>query len=290
MTAQRHRPDRRAVLAGLAAAALAPRPALAAPVRVATLDWAMLETLLALGADVVAATELVLFRQIAVQPVVPPTVADLGLRGSPNFEVLRLADPQLIFNSNFYARSNGRLERIAPVEMHSLYVAGQQPYGAAEAMTRAMAGRLALDAAPLVDGTRDLLAGLRARLAGLDGRRVLPINFGDARHFRVFGADSMFGEVLSRLGLDNAWTQPTSYSAMAPIGIETLAQFPDVRLAVIGPEPPDVAAMLERNPFWHALPMVRAGRVMMLGPVNPFGALPAAARFALLVAAGMGVS
>ncbi len=285
-----HRPDRRAVLAGLAAATFGARPARAAPLRVATLDWAMLETLLALGADVVAATELVLFRQIAVEPRVPPTVADLGLRGSPNFEVLRLANPQLIFNSNFYARSNGRLERIAPVEMHSLYVAGQQPYGAAEAMTRSMAGRLGLDAAPLVDGTRDLLAGLRGRLAGLDGRRVLPINFGDARHFRVFGADSMFGEVLVRLGLDNAWTQPTSYSAMAPIGIETLARFPDVRLAVIGPEPPDVAEMMERNPFWHALPMVRAGRVMMLGPVNPFGALPAAARFARLVAAGMGLS
>jgi iron complex transport system substrate-binding protein len=277
---------RRGILAGLAA--FAAMPARAASLRVATLDWAILETLLALQADVVAATELVLFRQIAVEPPVPDTVADLGLRGSPNFEVLRLAAPQLIFNSNFYARANNRLERIAPVESYPVYVAGERPYALAEAMARGMAGRLGLDPVPLIEGTRDGLAALRGRVAG--GRPVLPINFGDSRHFRVFGADSMFGEVLTRLGLANAWTQPTSYSAMAPIGIETLAQFPEVRIAVIGPEPPDVVDMLDRNPFWHALPQVKAGRVMMLGPINPFGALSSAARFGRLLARKIGTA
>lgn len=280
--------SRRTVLAGLGG--LAAMPARAATLRVATLDWAILETLLALGADVVAATELVLFRQIVVEPALPATVADLGLRGTPNFEALRLAGPELIFNSNFYARSNNRLERIAPVDSYPVHAAGRPPYALAEVMTRGVAGRLGLDAAPLIDGTRDGLGRLRHRLGGAAGRTVLPINFGDPRHFRVFGADSMFGEVLVRLGLTNAWTQATSYSAMAPIGIETLAQFPDAWIAVIGPEPPDVVDMLDRNPFWHALPQPRAGRVLMLGPVNPFGALPAAARFGRLLAAGMGVS
>ncbi len=277
---------RRSVLAGLAA--IAAVPARAAALRVATLDWAILETLLALKADVVAATELVLFRQIAVEPPVPDTVADLGLRGSPNFEALRLAAPQLIFNSNFYARSNNRLERIAAVESYPVHVAGERPYALAEAMARGIATRLGLDPAPLIDGTRDGLAALRGRIAA--DRAVLPINFGDPRHFRVFGPDSMFGDVLTQLGLANAWTQPTSYSAMAPIGIETLAQFPEARIAVIGPEPPDVVDMLGRNPFWHALPQVKAGRVMMLGPINPFGALPSAARFGRLLAAKMGVA
>lgn len=280
------RPSRRRVLAGIAA--LAAMPARAATARVATLDWAMLETLLALGADVVAATELVLFRQIAVEPLVPATVADLGLRGAPNFEMLRLARPDLIFNSNFYARSNARLALVAPVDSYSLYVAGGAPYALAEAMTAGMAARLGLDAAPLIEGTGACLARLRKQVAG--DRPVLPINFGDPRHFRVFGADSMFGEVLARLGLANAWTQPTSYSAMAPIGIETLAQFPDVRIAVIGPEPPDVADMLGRAPFWQALPQVRAGRVAMLGPINPFGALPSAVRFARLLAGRLGAA
>jgi iron complex transport system substrate-binding protein len=38
--------------------------------------------------------------------------------------------------------------------------------------------------------------------------------------------------------------------------------------------------MLDSSAFWHALPSVRAGRVVMLDSVNPFGALPAARRFA----------
>jgi ABC-type Fe3+-hydroxamate transport system substrate-binding protein len=40
-----------------------------------------------------------------------------------NFEMLRLARPDLIFSSNFYASSEPRLRRIAPVESFSIYVA-----------------------------------------------------------------------------------------------------------------------------------------------------------------------
>jgi len=70
--------------------------------RVAVLDWAMFETLLALDVTPVAATELVQFRKVAVEPDVPSHVADLGLRGSPNFEMLRLSDPDLIVSSHWF--------------------------------------------------------------------------------------------------------------------------------------------------------------------------------------------
>ncbi len=97
--------------------------------RPATLDWSILETLLAIGAPPVAATELVQFREVAVEPAVPDTVADLGLRGLPNFETLLLARPDIIFNSNFYASSEPRLARIAPVESFAIYVPGTPPGG-----------------------------------------------------------------------------------------------------------------------------------------------------------------
>ncbi len=60
------------------------------PRRIAAIDWAMLETLVALGIMPVAATELVQFRKDAVEPMLAESVADLGLRGSPNLELLRL--------------------------------------------------------------------------------------------------------------------------------------------------------------------------------------------------------
>jgi ferric hydroxamate transport system substrate-binding protein len=279
-------PTRRNVLAaatGLIAAGTI--PARAASRRVATVDWAVLETLLAMGIVPVAATELVLFREIAVEPALPPGVADLGLRGTVNYEALLLARPDVIMSSNFYVASEPKMRRIAPVESFRVHVAGERPYGLAEDMTRGIGRTLQAEPAAdaLIAHSRDLLSGLRERLKGGDGRPMIPINLGDARHFRVFGQDSMFGEVLTKLGIENAWTMPTSYSAMAPIGLEALAQVPEAWIILIPPVPADASAILADSAFWNALPNVREGRVLTLGSINPFGGLPAAARFARLL-------
>ncbi|AJC81872.1 ferrichrome ABC transporter substrate-binding protein (plasmid) [Rhizobium etli bv. phaseoli str. IE4803] len=281
--------SRRQFLAGAAASLSAPAPMRAAEsVRVATLDWALLETLLAIGANLVAATELRQFREVAVTPDVPATTADLGLRGTPNLEVLRFARPQLIFNSNFYAWADDRMRAIAPVESHAIYKPGESPFALAEQVTLAIGERLQLAAAKRL--TEDLSARLdhyRSIFAAGDGRPVIPINLGDARHFRVFGSDSMFGEVLKRVGLKNAWQGATSYSAAAPVGIETLAAMPDTWIVMIAPHPAGAVATLSASSFWNALPAVREKRVLTLGAVNPYGALPAAGRFADLLAEGL---
>lgn len=256
--------------------------------RVATLDWAILETLLAIGANVAAGTELLQFRDVAVTPEIPPGVADLGLRGTPNFEALHYARPDLIFNSNFYAWADQRMRRIAPVENHAVYLQGKSPYALSEEMTMAIGERLDLPAGrTLVQTAQDKLEGHRTRFLRGDRRPILPINLGDARHFRVFGADSMFGEVLARTGLGNAWPGATSYSATAPVGIERLAAMPDAWIVLIPPHPADAYAELQTSAFWNALPPVREGRVLLLGSINPYGALPAAMRFADLLAEGL---
>ncbi|TCL68116.1 ABC transporter substrate-binding protein [Rhizobium sp. BK251] len=280
---------RRTFLAYAAAWIAAPGMVRAQPaLRVATLDWALLETLLAIGANVVAGTELRQFRQVAVTPEVPASVADLGLRGTPNFEVLRFAQPDLIFNSNFYAWADGRMSPIAPVETHTIYAPGGNPYVLAEQSTLAIGERLQLPAARrLTEGLAARLERYRSVFVAGDSRPVLPINLGDARHYRVFGSDSMFGEVLKRVGLKNAWQGATSYSAMAPVGIETLASMPDAWIVLIPPHPEDALATLKASAFWNALPAVREGRVLTLGSINPYGALPAAGRFADLLAEGL---
>ncbi len=127
--------DRRTVIAGLAAT-FASRAKATEP-RVAVIDWAMLETVLALGVTPVAATELIQFRDIAVEPVVPAEVADLGLRGVPNYELLRITAPDLILISNFYEPQRDKLERAAPVLSFSIYLPGRAPFApAADAMLK----------------------------------------------------------------------------------------------------------------------------------------------------------
>ncbi|OYY08153.1 MAG: amino acid ABC transporter substrate-binding protein [Rhizobiales bacterium 35-68-8] len=277
--------SRRALLAGalLAGAAL---PARAAAPRVAALDWALLETLLAMGIVPVAAAELVLFRAVAVEPPVPASVADIGLRGLPSFEALRLAAPDLIFSSAFYALSEPQLRMIAPVETITIYQRGSAPLKRAQdaALRLADACGRPMAGPALVARTDAVLEDCRRAVAAHANRPLLVINLGDARHFRVFGRDSIFGEVLARLGLTNAWTQNTSYAASAPVGLEALAGFPDAGLVILPPIPPDARRVLPDSALWNALPGVQGRQVRVLSSVNPFGGLPTAERFARLLA------
>lgn len=280
-------PSRRAVLAGLAACLL-PTPAFASPRRIAAIDWGALETALALGIVPIAATELMQFRSLAVEPEVPPTVADLGLRGAPNLEYLAALRPELILISNFYERQRATLERIAPVLSLPIHATGQPPYAMAEQAARTLGAAVGRAAA-----AEALIAAARAELASLRVRARFPrpmfvVSLGDARHFRAFGRDSLFGDVLDRLGGGNAWEGPSAYSAAAPVGIEALARVPEAALAVVAPTPPEAARELATSAIWNALPMVRAGRVLYLPPIDHFGALPAALRFARALVAAHG--
>lgn len=269
--------------------AFAQEPSRTTRPKTASLDWALLETLLALGANVVAGPELRQFREVAVEPALPQTITDLGLRGLPNLETLSFAKPDIIFNSNFYAWADPLLAGIAPTYNLGIYLPGEDPYLMAERATLAIGEHLetGLEAQAYIAATASRLDELRLTLAKGDGRPILPINLGDVRHYRVFGNDSMFGCALKRLGIENAWKGATAYSATAPMGIETLASMPDAWIVMIPPHPLDALATLDRSAFWNALPAVREKRVITLGSINPYGALPAAGRFAEELAKGL---
>ena len=273
---------RRKLLAASAFAALAPCLARAAEKTVAAIDWGHLETCLALGVTPAAATELRQFREIAVEPAPPPAVADLGLRGSPNIELLRMIAPDTILISDFYEYQRPLLERIAPVVNLPVYQSGKPPYALAEQSAAAIGKLFGRDAQAqaYIAAARTEMEAIGRRLGQLARRPVFVISLGDSRHFRAFGADSMFGDVIARLGLQNAWTDPTSYSAAAPVGLEALARLPEASIAVIGPTPPEVSRTLAGNALWNALPAVVEGRARELAPINHFGALPSALRFA----------
>ncbi|AZO00794.1 iron-siderophore ABC transporter substrate-binding protein [Mesorhizobium sp. M9A.F.Ca.ET.002.03.1.2] len=285
-----HLLNRRQVLALAATALLPPIAGRAAPLRVTAIDWGMLETMIALGIEPVAATELIQFRKIAIEPTVPRSVTDLGLRGTPNYELLRIVAPDLIAISSFYEYQRPILERIAPVFAQTVYEPGVPPYPLAEAATLALGEKLGrqAEAKRYVDETSVEITRLRATPPSASGRPVFVISLGDSRHFRAFGRDSMFGDVLLRLGLENAWADETSYSAAAPVGLEALARVPDASILVVSPLPADVGRSLPANALWNALPAGREGRVALLEPINHFGCLPSARRFARLATAALG--
>lgn len=281
--------SRRRLLAFAGGIPFLPAAASAAAPTIAAIDWGLLETALAIGAVPAAATELLQFRKIAVEPAVPDGVLDLGLRGSPNFELLRLIEPDLILISGFYEYQRPSLERIAPVVSLPVYEAGKPPYPLAQQSTLALGRQLGreVEAQACLEWTEQALAWARASLTPVSHRPFFAISLGDSRHFRAFGTDAMVGDVLGRLGLANAWQEDTDYSAAAPVGIEALARVPQAYIAVVGPLPPEVRRGLAGNALWNALPAVREGRTVFLNPINHFGALPSAERFARLLVEGV---
>lgn len=280
--------SRRGLIA-LGAAGLVVPSARAAESTAAAIDWAMLETALAIGIPVVAAAELLLYRKFVIEPALPPGIADLGLRGSINFEVLRRATPGLILSSPWYTRLEPNLRRIAPVLSMRIHERGRDPYEAAEAAARELGHRFGREAAAeaLIRETREALAATAGMLAARPRPPLFVITIGDPRHFRVFGADSMVGTVVKRLGLANAWERQTSYSVQAPVDIVALADSPDAAIAILAPVPDDARRLLPESAIWRNLPAVRAGRVTVLDPVNHFGGLPAARRLARLLGAAL---
>ncbi|WP_332304766.1 iron-siderophore ABC transporter substrate-binding protein [Rhizobium sp. GR12] len=257
--------------------------------RVAAIDWAMLETLMAVGQNPVAATELIRFREIAVEPSVPETVVDLGLRGSPNFELLHVLKPELILSSPFYARHKTLLEEIAPVLSLPFYVKGEPPYAKALSAVLQLGAVVNRpdEAAWTLSEQEHILAKLRVELQRFSDRPTYLINIGDARHFRVFGADSLFGDILNRVGLENAWSNRSRFTFAAPVPLEQLADRPEARIVIVSDIPVEARSGLRGSMIWNSLEPVRAGRVVNIANVNPYGGIVAALRFARLLRDGL---
>lgn len=280
--------QRRDVLLGFAASLLAGQAtstrAAGQPMRIAAIDWAMLETSVALGAMPVAATELIQFRSDAVEPAIPDDVIDLGLRGSVNLELLHLVKPDLILLSPFYTRHEATLSAIAPTLSLPFYIKGEPPFDKALAAVGALGERLGkADIATRVTG--DILATLetmRQSLSRFADRPTYLVNIGDARHVRIFGTDSMFGDVLLRLGLRNAWNDRSRFTFAAPVPIEQLAAEKDARIVIVSEIPVQSRRDLRSSMIWNSLEPVRQGRVLQLGNIAPYGGVTAGMRFARL--------
>ena len=278
--------NRRNFVAALAASSLVPRFALASgPLRVASLDWALTETMLAIGLAPVAVVAAADWHRFVVDPALPSTVADLGLQQEINLELLASLEPDLILTSPFVPDIERVLHRIAPTLRLSIFEQTALPLEHSRVLTRTIGQKLDREAQAerfLADagGSFDTY---RTRVAALKPSPVLLVNFIDARHVRVYGGSGIFQNVLDRIGLANVWTGKTNYWGFATVGVEELATDKDLRLMAFEPIPADAQPTLERSPLWSQLPFVEAKHVSVLPPVFMFGAMPSALRCARLL-------
>lgn len=250
--------------------------------RIAALDWAWAETLLALGVRPHAVAEAALYRERVVTPELPDDVIDLGLRSWPNMELLKSLQPDLILAQASYGVQAASLEPIAPTLALPLFTAERRSLHLAEAGLEAIATRMQREQ-QAVKYKADLerqLSDIRASLRSYDGRPLLIAKFADERILDIYGPGSLFHDVLGQLGLENAWTEVGNHWGFSTSGLDAVARNPKARLVIIEPGPPE---KLFDSALWRAIPSVKANRVVTIPPTWVFGALPSALRFASIL-------
>lgn len=259
-----------------------------AALRVATLDYALAETMLLIGAVPVAVMSSADWATWVVEPPLPASVVDLGASQEPSLERLAALRPDLVLTTDYVAMAEPAISRIAPVERVTIYRQGPEPLPRSREVTELLGDRL--------DRRAEAAAAIRAFDVGLDRLRMqvphdtpplLLVTFMDDRHIRIYGNASLYGNVLPRLGLRNAFEDEVNVWGFATVGLEALATMSDAHLVTFEPVPADLWQTTGRSPLWTQLPFVKAGRVTVLPPVLMFGALASAGRFARLVTASL---
>ena len=252
--------------------------------RIATVDWTIAETLLALGVTPLAVGDAGPYQAWVGEPRLPAGVVDIGLRTQPNRELLAELKPDHILISPLAAPLAPTLSRIAPVSTIALYDGQTDLWQRLHEVTLTLARMVGKTA----EGER-LLAGLDRDLAKMQGRLpadlppLLVVQFIDERHVRVFGRHSLFEAVMTRLGLRNGWQEQTNDWGFSVVSIEQFMALPTARLVVVDPIPVGVSERLQEPGLWQHLPLVRQAPVLHLPAVWSFGGVLAARRFAGLL-------
>lgn len=267
------------------AIALAP-PAFAGS-RLASLDWTLAETLIELDAPPVALAQVDDYASWVGQAT-PPPVIDMGLRTQPNLELLASLAPEHILISPMFDNLAPRLSAIAPVETLSIYTPDEPVWPELELLTRKL-GELSKreEAAEQLIETSGFEVDCLASHLPTESRPLMIVQFMDARHVRIFGANSLFDNVMSRLGLINAWQEPTNAWGFSLARLERLISLEQARLVIIEPYPAGVAAALKTSVLWQNIASVVRDDVITLPPIWSFGGLPSATRFARTLAAAL---
>ena len=251
--------------------------------RIATIDWGTAETLLALGVAPLGLAETAGYRDWVGEPALPDTVAEIGLRATPNLEYLAALKPDVILSTPQFNAIEPVLGRIAPVISLATYTTDLEPYRHARENTRrlgALTGH-GQAAADLIAATDMRIAKLKDAIGASQTRPVLVLYFQDDRQAWVFCRGSLFDDVLRRAGLTNAWTSEGYSWGFANAGVDQLFAIRDAAVLVIEPVPPAVRAKLAaRDGLLTQLPAFAPGNYAILPSIWGFGGLPSAGRFA----------
>ncbi|ELB2086723.1 iron-siderophore ABC transporter substrate-binding protein [Vibrio parahaemolyticus] len=243
------------------------------PQRVVVLNWDILEQVLALDIEPIAAPNLPGYRQWVVNPYAPESIEDIGTRAEPNLEKIASLKPDVILAASPQQDLIPLLKQIAPV----VYLPNfSQNEAAAQTAIKHFRTLGALfdkqelaeqKLAQLNDSFKQLRDKIRQHYSvPLD---VLVMRFSTPNSVLLSTENSTTDYVVEQLGLTN----PIKVSARAwgikQDRINRLQNLEQSYVLYVQPFPQE--SKLNSSPLWQAMPFVKKQRVNSVRAVWAYG-------------------
>lgn len=253
------------------------------------IDWPIAETLAEFNYYPIGVGDKIHYNNWVEYPFLPDSVLDVGTRGTPNTELIRQLQPDILIISSWYSdlfpkfvakySPNTKLKEIDFFTDRG--ISWDQTVYATKILA-ATINQFEL-ANHLIIKTEQLLENYKEKLKQQKFERpIAVVMFIDDRHLRIYGQNSLYDEVFKKLGIVNAWQKKnTNNWGYSTITMAQLAELPkDTMLFIIKPYPVFINTKLENNSIWAYLPFSQKENYRILPAVWSFGALPTMQRFA----------
>lgn len=244
------------------------------PTRIVALEWVYVENLLALGIQPVGVTDINGYKQfVNVQPMLADTVVDVGTRQEPSLEAIAKLEPDLIFGVEFrHELIDDSLSSIAPTLLFDPYPPPDGPnqldeleqtfLAIADAVNRRDAGETVLQK---MRGTFKNAAE-QLRSDNLMGSLFILAHFVPGTpQPRLFTDNAMAVQVLTQIGLENAWKGELDRFGFNTVGVEVLPAVEQANFLYIAEANDAQWQQFQNNPVWKGLEFVQESRVYPIG-------------------------
>ncbi|MGO2006983.1 ABC transporter substrate-binding protein [Vreelandella alkaliphila] len=258
-------------------------------VALAAFDFAIAETLNAIGYPPKFLAGLEDYETYARQDGIIPLATNLGYRHLPNLELLASLPPQhILISPPAHVSLIPKLREIADVQEYLLYNFSdnhdeQNHWNVLEDLTR-MLGNLVNDpdaSEYYIEQTNSHFDDLKRQLNHID-KPLLIVRLMDERHARVHGNGSVEGMVLNRLGLQNAWQEELGQWGFKTVSAASVFDINAKLIFLDSPYGPEGGQrQLISDGQWRHWPSIQQNNYAIL-PLDfwSWGGLPAAQRFA----------
>jgi iron complex transport system substrate-binding protein len=251
-----------------------PDTASTAATRVVALEWAYVENLLALGIQPIGVADIRGYNTfVDVEPRLVETVVDVGTRQEPSLEAIAQLEPTLIIGTQpRHEAIYNSLSAIAPTLLFNPYPDSnnltqfdemQQTFRAiAERVNRRDAGEVVLRQMQATFKT----ASDRLRSMSLANNSFILGQFNEAApQIRLFTDNALAVQVLSQIGLENAWKGQPDRFGFNTVGVEAFPSIEQANFLYIAADNNSHLKQLQNHPVWKGLKFVQDNRFYSIG-------------------------